>query len=580
MIPETKHGTVLVVDDEPANLGVLFEALKAAQFNVLLTTCGANAIRSAEKEPPDIVLLDIGLPDMDGFQLYQRLRTLAPLQGTPFVFLSSRDELEAKLTGIGMNAVDYITKPFAAAEVVARVKKHLKIRRLQIQLEDRNQELQEQISRFKTLEEATFEGVVIHDGDRILEVNTRIKDLCGRPRSEIIDQPPLDFIAPDARTLVAEYLRIERQMPYQTEILHRDGSRIPVEIQARPMQYDGRTVRVAIVRDLRYQEALERENLTLKATLSGRQFLGELVGKSAVMQKVYERIIKAAASDETVIIYGETGTGKELAARTVFSLRDHHVKEFVAVNCGALQETLFESHFFGHRKGAFTGAERNAEGYFDQAKGGTLFLDEIGELTPTMQAKLLRVLSDGTYTPFGDTAVRVADVRLIAATNKNLRELVRQGEMREDFFHRLHVIALNMPPLRQHKDDIPLLIDHFREQRADRGLPISPVLPDVLDRFMDYAWPGNIRELFNELRRYFVTGVCELDGAPGNLNVSSSELPALQEGHSLNETMTAFEKSYLARIMKQFDRHRGRAADHLGIDRRTLYSKLKKYDLL
>lgn len=315
----------------------------------------------------------------------------------------------------------------------------------------------------------------------------------------------------------------------------------------------------------------------LHVTLNDREHFGTLIGKSPLMHKVYKRIIQAAASDETIIIYGESGTGKELAARTVFDLSEQHSKIFVPVNCGAIQENLFEPQFFGYRQGAFTGAERDTPGYFDRAQGGTLFLDEVGELTLSMQVKLLRVLQENTYTPVGSTTIRTADVRIIAATNQELRDLIQAGKIREDFFHRLHVIALELPPLRLHKEDIPLLLEHFLAQRTSPGDTVPAIPEEILARFSDYDWPGNVRELLNEIRRYMTIGEIELAHQHPAKEAGSRDAPVVQDGLTLDKAIEAFEQNYIARALRRHDGQKIKAAQALGVARKTLYNKLKKY---
>ena len=246
---------------------------------------------------------------------------------------------------------------------------------------------------------------------------------------------------------------------------------------------------------------LRRENIQLRSAIEDRARFGEIVGKSPVMQAVYAQIVTAAAVEANVLISGESGTGKELAARTIHQISHRKTQEFVAVNCGAIPENLFEREFFGHRKGAFTGAEKDTPGFFDRAHKGTLFLDEVGELPLAMQVKLLRVIETGEYTPVGDNRSRQVDVRLIAATNKNLETLVKQGAMRDDFFYRIYVLAITMPPLRDHREDIPLLIEHFLQQHGEGEPP--PTIPErIIDTLSQREWPGNVRELYNVLQRY------------------------------------------------------------------------------
>ena len=290
------------------------------------------------------------------------------------------------------------------------------------------------------------------------------------------------------------------------------------------------------------------------------------------MQEVYENILLASGSDTTVIIYGESGTGKELAARAIHDLSKRKSKEFVPVNCGAIPEQLLESEFFGHKKGAFTGAVLDSRGYLDRATGGTLFLDEVGELRPDMQVKLLRAIENGTYYPVGDNRPRTSDFRLISATNRNLKELVQSGRMREDFFFRIDILPIDLPPLRERREDIPLLIDHY-VRKFTKSETLSPMPSRDLEALYRYDYPGNVRELQNILRRYLASGKLDhLRSGHANRDESSPEgnLPA---------KLGSYEKDIIENCLIENGWHRERTAAALGIDRKTLYYRIKAYGL-
>jgi len=304
---------------------------------------------------------------LDGIETCRRLKADARTRDVPVIFMSALDDLRDKTSGFEAGAVDYITKPFQVQEVALRVRTHLTLRRLQQQLED-------EYARFRGLSEATCEGIFIHRQGRIVEANAAAERLTGYLRAELLEQDFFDLLLPpDARELVRH---AAAGMPVEVRLLRKQGANMPVEIQTNQIAYRSDASGVLAMRDITWRKTLEQENLALKTSLSDRDHFGELVGKTPPMKKVYELIVKAAASPETVIIYGETGTGKELVARTIFEVGAQHTRAFVTVHCGAIQENLFESQFFGYRKGAFTGAERDMPGYFDQAHGGTLFLDE------------------------------------------------------------------------------------------------------------------------------------------------------------------------------------------------------------
>ena len=280
------------------------------------------------------------------------------------------------------------------------------------------------------------------------------------------------------------------------------------------------------------------------------------------MQGVYEDMLGAASSDTSIIIYGESGTGKELVARGIHELSRRRDAGFVAVNCGAIPENLLESEFFGHKRGAFTGANIDSPGYLDRADGGTLFLDEVGELRPDMQVKLLRAIDGGVYFPVGDSKPRKSDFRLISATNKNLRDMVKTGKVREDFFFRVDVVPIMLPPLRARREDIPLLIDHFLREITRTDNP--PLLPGhVLEALYKYHYPGNVRELQNILQRYLA--IRKLDFVPFlEEEQAQRPPPAGYQGKSLQESLTECEKSIIENCLALTHWNRSRTARLLG----------------
>lgn len=326
---------------------------------------------------------------------------------------------------------------------------------------------------------------------------------------------------------------------------------------------------------------LRQENLRLRSNIRDRYKFGDIVGKSEVMQAIYELILKAAATNVHVMIYGESGTGKELVARAIHTMSDRSARPFVPVNCGAISESIIESEFFGYKKGAFTGANTDKKGFLDIADEGTLFLDEIGEIGLNMQVKLLRAIEGSGYTPVGGTLVRKPNIRIVAATNRNLKELVQKGLMREDFYYRVHIIPIKLPPLRERKEDLPLLIDHFLSMYAG-GKEVPPITGRILAAFTRYHWPGNIRELQNVLKRYVTlrkVDFLELMKAETKEEGPADEaaLPDAQLG--LTAAVEAFERRVIENALEKTHWQKGRAAELLGIHRKTLFTKMRKYEL-
>ncbi|MFO7802148.1 MAG: sigma 54-interacting transcriptional regulator [Desulfovermiculus sp.] len=322
---------------------------------------------------------------------------------------------------------------------------------------------------------------------------------------------------------------------------------------------------------------LQRENEQLRSTMQDRYRLVDIVGNSQAIQQVYALIHKAAASCDSVIICGESGTGKELAARAIHSLSSRGINRFVPVNCAAIPESLMESEFFGHARGAFTGADADKTGYLELADKGTLFLDEIGDIRLDMQVKLLRALEGGGFNPVGSTELKKPDLRIIGATNKDLKELVRKGHMREDLYYRINIIPIELPPLRKRKEDIPLLVDHFlRRHYPEDQHTISPTAMEAL---RSHQWPGNVRELQNAIIRYITLGSLDLETKPANIQLT--EQTELLSGRivDLETALKNFEKTYLSQVLAAFDWHRGHASQALGINRKTLFKKIKAYSL-
>jgi PAS domain S-box-containing protein len=358
-------------------------------------------------------------------------------------------------------------------------------------------------------------------------------------------------------------------------IIDSRGEKIPISISTAALKDSrGRIVGgVESFRDLRLVEELHRE-------MQQQNSFSDIIGRSTAMRQVFELLPQIAESDSTVLIEGASGTGKELFARALHNLSRRRHRRFLALNCGALPDNLLESELFGYKAGAFTDARRDKPGRFAQAEGGTLFLDEIGDISPAMQARLLRVLQERIYEPLGGVEPVKTNVRVVAATNKDLRKLVQDGRFREDLFYRIHVIRLELPSLRDRREDIPLLIDHFisRFNRL-RGKDIGGVSDDVLGRLMEHDFPGNVRELENVIEHAFVLcrgGVIGLEHLPPPLRGGSGgELLVMGKA----TTLTAMEKVLITDALRRNQGNRQKAAKELGINPSTLFRKLKSLGL-
>jgi Nif-specific regulatory protein len=314
-------------------------------------------------------------------------------------------------------------------------------------------------------------------------------------------------------------------------------------------------------------QKLEKENLYLKNQLQSTQKIPEIIGESPAIKKLFQLIHKVAATDATVLISGESGTGKELVARSIHNLSQRKDKPYIAQFCGSIPDTLLESELFGYKKGAFTGATSDKKGLFEVADGGTFFLDEIADISPALQAKLLRVLQNKEIIRLGDTKPIKIDVRIIAATNKDLKQLVQENKFREDLFYRLNVFPIEIPPLRERRSDIPILVRHFIKKYSDREISITP---QALKKLESFYWPGNVRQLENVIQRALI--LCDS-------NQLTPDHIIIEEEDSLLDfkgTLEDFEKLLLLKRLKEYDGNRTQTAKSLGVSVRWVQMKLKE----
>lgn len=342
--------------------------------------------------------------------------------------------------------------------------------------------------------------------------------------------------------------------------------------------FDSQELRLQITKALEFWR-LTSENIRLKKEL--KTTFRKLVGKSPKFLHVLDLIDKVAPTDATVLILGESGTGKELVARAIHEHSPRSSYPFVAINCAALPEDLLESELFGYVKGAFTGAVTDKEGLFKTAHKGTIFLDEVGDISLKLQVKLLRVLQEREFTPLGSTKPQRVDVRVIASSNRDLDDMVREGKFREDLYYRLNVISLQLPPLRERRDDIPLLVGHFINQFSKKnGIPPKRPTKEVMEVFMKYDWPGNVRELENAIERALIL-------SPGEEIILESLPPALWRPKEKGEerfpsptlTLEELEKKYILKVLEATKWDKAKAARILGVNVSTVYRKLSRYGI-
>jgi len=404
--------SILVVDDTRANIGFLLETLSQAGYRVRVAPDGETALEQVQYSPPDLVLLDVMMPGIDGFETCQRIRKLPQLSQLPVIFMTALSDTQDKVRAFAAGADDYVTKPFQSEEVLARVRTHLARRVLEAKLEQANRELESRVA---------------------------------------------------ARTaeLTAALNEVEK-----------------------------------------LKSRLQQENRYLQQEIAEAANPGEIIGSSPALRAALQQVAAVAPTDSTVLIHGETGTGKELIARALHQGSPRRERPLIKLNCSAISAGLVESELFGHVKGAFTGAIDRRVGRFELADGGTLFLDEVSELPLDTQAKLLRVLQEQEFEPVGSSKTVKVDVRVVAATNRDLAADSRTGRFRADLFYRLNVFPIELPPLRERREDIETLAEHFMRRMARKlGKPLDGIDPDTLCALKAYSWPGNIRDLQNTIER-------------------------------------------------------------------------------
>ena len=429
--------------------------------------------------------------------------------------------------------------------------------------------------RLLTILDSITDGVfTVDDQWRVTSFNRAAEEITGIARNEAIGRTCCDvFRASICETDCALRQTLQTGRPVVNKavyIVDHEGRRIPISISTAILKDDNGHVLggVETFRDLSLVEQLQKE-------IAGSYTYHDIISKNHSMQEIFAILPQIAASESTVLIEGESGTGKELVARAIHDLSPRTKKPFVAVNCGALPDTLLESELFGYKAGAFTGADRDKPGRFAAARGGTLFLDEIADVSPALQVRLLRVLQERCYEPLGSNATQKSDVRIVAASNRPLQTAVDQGHFRKDLFYRINVVRIELPPLRERTEDVPLLVDHFIG-RLDRlqNKDITGISPEVMTILASHDYPGNVRELENIIEHAFV--LCPA----GQIDVQHlpRQIQPLVAGHSPTplpgKTIEEMEKWIILEALKRNHWNRKATATELGIHKSTLYRKI------
>lgn len=620
------NGTILVVDDKPENIRLLFEALQEGGYRTLAAVNGERAVEQAELAGPDLILLDVMMPGIDGFETCRRLKRREATRGIPVIFVTALGETVDKLRGFEAGGVDYLTKPLQHEEVLARVRAHLGRERLWREVSVYSRLLLD-MGTAETLEQAWSALLPLLEtqprlaGLALWERETEAGGLrlrgqlgfAGPDPEVMMKHPALEEVmtsesqvsapSPDTWGTYPAWAREGRIRGYiASPVVSRDTvsgvllalytgeGRERFEEHLRWQAILGRSLgntlfQTRALGEIRaLGEQLRRENEGLRAEMSAVDASEGMAGESPAFRRVLDQAARVADTVAPVLIQGESGTGKEVLAEWIHRRSPRAAAPLIRVNCAAVPSELFESEFFGHVKGAFTGAVQDRVGRFELARGGTLFLDEVGEIPLPLQGKLLRVLQEGTFERVGEGTTRDTDVRILAATNRDLRVEVAEGRFREDLYYRLGVFPLTLPPLRERMEDLPGLARMFAQQVSRKlGLACPEIAEEALAPLTDYAWPGNIRELRNQMERSLIyhRGIPDRFTPPADAASPRCTAPG-PSGILTEEQMRDVQRENMRRALDQTDWRvdgPGGAAEILGLRPTTLRSRMKALGL-
>ena len=567
---------ILIVDDEEAIRFTFKSFMSKEGYEVVTAKDYTSAIEIISGTELDVMFVDIVLGDHTGIEILREVKARG--LHCPVVMITGEPNVDTATDAVRMGAFDYMPKPIRKETLLRVTHNALQHKAL---LDERDR-IEAEKERYRRNLEAIFRSVgdaivTVDDGMCVIEANEATGGICGfSPRDAIGEDfsGVQDRCNRSCRKVLAETLKTRNTVKeYRVECRRQEHPNQVVLLSSSPLtDVDNRFMgAVLVVRDITRLTNLERE-------LRERHQFHHIIGKSAKMQEMYRLVEDLADAETTVLITGESGTGKELVARALHYGGLRGSKTLVNVNCSALTENLLESELFGHVKGAFTGAVKDKTGRFQMADEGTIFLDEIGDISPRIQLKLLRVLQEREFERVGDSRPMKVDVRIIAATNRDLRAKVRLGEFREDVYYRLKVVEIGLPPLRDRRDDIPLLAGHFLQvfgKRFNKG--IDGVSEEVMNTFMRYPWPGNVRELEHAMEHAFA--LCH--GRTIMVDHLPTEIKGYFEvkGHG-PETKVIDEPRKILKALNKADWNKAKAARILGISRQTIYRKIEEYKLI
>ncbi|MEA3435833.1 MAG: sigma 54-interacting transcriptional regulator [Thermodesulfobacteriota bacterium] len=566
---------ILVIDDEESIRFTFKNFLSEEGHKVLTAEDYEGALDAISSTDLDFIITDIILGPHSGIDILRKVKDRD--MHCPVLIITGEPNMDSATEAVRLGAFDYIYKP-VRKETLLRVTSHA-LRHKSIL--DGKKLLEVENERYRLNLEAIFkslnDGIITVDREmRVIEANEATKNICGFSPEEIVGKG-FDKILSQCNKpcykVLKETLKTKKTIrEFRVECGHKVHSGQIVLLTSSPLMDRKKKFvgAVLVARDITRLSDLEKK-------LKERHKFQNIIGKSLRMQEVYRLTEYLADTETNVLVTGESGTGKELVARAIHHRGKRAAKPLVTVNCSALAETLLESELFGHVKGAFTGAIKDKAGRFQLADGGTVFLDEIGDISPIIQLKLLRVLQERQFERVGDSKTIKADVRVIAATNRNLKEKIRLGEFREDLYYRLKVVEIAIPPLRKRREDLPLLVNHFcRLFENSFNKKIDGVTDKVLTTFMHYPWPGNVRELKNAIEHAFV--ICR--GRNITLDHLPSEIIEYSKGtNRTNEKKVINEPHEILHALTKTDWNKAKAARMLGISRQTIYRKINEFGL-
>jgi len=546
-------GSILVIEHEPASLKQLMTILSEDGYAVHSANEGESGLQLVKHALPSLVLVDVEMMGIDGYQLSASLKNDSITRAIPVILITSIDHSIHQGKSLVSGAVDYVTKPFDAEEVLWRIETHISLRRLRENLESSvrqrtaqpvttNEELEKALREINILTQVTGRK---HAEEKLRQQEAELRQVLDLAPQHIVvlgpegsrlysNQAALNYYGltleqwrscdprrlfhPDdcERMTSGAQIRLFSASSHESEarLLRKDGKYHWFLFRSNPLRdVQGRIthwyVAATDIEDRKQAEQrVQSENLALREEIVRSSMFEEIVGSSDALREVLMQVSKVAPTGSTVLILGETGTGKELIARAIHNRSSRSARAFIRVNCAAIPTSLIASELFGHERGSFTGALQRRLGRFESADGGTIFLDEIGELPAETQVALLRVLQEREFERVGGNQTVPVDVRVLAATNRDLSAAVAEGKFRQDLFYRLNVFPIRLPALRERADDIPLLVEYLINLYAKKaGKKIRNISKETLDRFQTYDWPGNIRELQNVIERAVI--LCE-----------------------------------------------------------------------